>query len=72
MGVTGSGKSTFIQTATGDRSVGVNHGLRSCTGDVVVHSFRIDGFTVNLIDTPGYSSLHSTTLHKIVAERTGF
>lgn len=54
MGVTGSGKSTFIQTATGDRSVGVNHGLRSCTREVEVHSVRIDGFQVNLIDTPGY------------------
>ncbi|KAF8430537.1 P-loop containing nucleoside triphosphate hydrolase protein [Terfezia claveryi] len=54
MGVTGSGKSTFIQTATGDRSVGVNHGLRSCTREVEVHSVRIDGFQVNLIDTPGF------------------
>jgi len=53
MGVTGSGKSTFIQTATGDGSVGVNHGLRSCTREVEVHSVRIDGFQVNLIDTPG-------------------
>jgi len=53
MGVTGSGKSTFIQTATGDRSVGVNHGLRSCTREVEVHSTRVDGFLVNLIDTPG-------------------
>lgn len=53
MGVTGSGKSTFIQTATGDRSVGVNHGLRSCTREVEVHSVRIDGLQVNLIDTPG-------------------
>lgn len=72
MGVTGSGKSTFIQTATGDRSVGVNHGLRSCTREVEVHSVRIDGYQVNLIDTPGYVpsyfSLFSTLINILFAD----
>lgn len=30
MGVTGAGKSTFIQTASGDQSVAIGHGLKSC------------------------------------------
>jgi len=28
--------------------------LRSCTREVEVYSVRIDGFKVNLIDTPGF------------------
>lgn len=31
MGVTGSGKSTFIQTASGNEQVGIGHELHSCT-----------------------------------------
>lgn len=31
MGVTGAGKSTFIRTASGDESVVVGDGLKSCT-----------------------------------------
>ncbi|KAF8469467.1 hypothetical protein BDZ91DRAFT_53113 [Kalaharituber pfeilii] len=54
MGVTGSGKSTFIQTATGHKAVGVNHGLQSCTKEVQVHPFMLNGYRVNLIDTPGF------------------
>ncbi|KAI5799107.1 P-loop containing nucleoside triphosphate hydrolase protein, partial [Peziza echinospora] len=54
MGVTGCGKSTFIQKATGDRKVSVHHGLRSHTRDVEVHSCRIGNIKVNLIDTPGF------------------
>lgn len=30
MGVTGSGKSTFVKSATGDESVGVGHTLEAC------------------------------------------
>lgn len=30
MGVTGSGKSTFIETASGLSDVGVGHNLQSC------------------------------------------
>jgi ABC-type uncharacterized transport system ATPase component len=30
MGVTGAGKSTFIQTASGDSRVTVGHGNKSC------------------------------------------
>lgn len=31
MGVTGSGKSTFIKYATGSEKVGIGHNLYSCT-----------------------------------------
>lgn len=31
MGVTGAGKRTFIQTASGDPTVEIGHGLKSCT-----------------------------------------
>ena len=30
MGVTGAGKSTFIRTASGDDSILIGHGLKSC------------------------------------------
>ncbi|KAF3007914.1 hypothetical protein E8E13_011131 [Curvularia kusanoi] len=54
MGPTGSGKSTFVAQCTRDRSAKIGHSLLSCTTWVSVHSFRLDGRNVHLIDTPGF------------------
>ncbi|KDQ07708.1 hypothetical protein BOTBODRAFT_166765 [Botryobasidium botryosum FD-172 SS1] len=54
MGPTGSGKTTFINLASGgDMRVGA--GLKSCTDAVqIAKPFVLDGRTVTLIDTPGF------------------
>ena len=54
MGVTGSGKSSFINHIA-DQNVRVGHSLASCTTDPETHTARLrDGQTVYLIDTPGF------------------
>ncbi|OAX30640.1 hypothetical protein K503DRAFT_806951, partial [Rhizopogon vinicolor AM-OR11-026] len=54
MGATGSGKSTFINKASGS-SLPVGHGLESCTKEVQTsRPFVISGRFVTLIDTPGF------------------
>ncbi|KAJ5794730.1 hypothetical protein N7457_001329 [Penicillium paradoxum] len=54
MGMTGSGKSTFIGRCTGD-DVTVGHGLWSCTSEIDVFDFQCNGHNVYLIDTPGFN-----------------
>ncbi|CAK1366720.1 hypothetical protein CB0940_10104 [Cercospora beticola] len=54
MGVTGSGKSTFIQRAS-QADVGIGHSLSSYTADVAPYDFELDGHQVTLIDTPGFN-----------------
>ncbi|TEA13924.1 hypothetical protein C8034_v003990 [Colletotrichum sidae] len=54
MGVTGSGKSSFISGYCGQQ-VKVGHELNSCTSVVEVFPFELSpGQTVYLIDTPGF------------------
>ncbi|KAF5527233.1 Vegetative incompatibility protein HET-E-1 [Colletotrichum aenigma] len=54
MGITGSGKSTFISLCT-DQSVSIGQGLHSETQDIVAYPCRSDvGSNVYLIDTPGF------------------
>jgi len=54
MGATGTGKSTFINTASGS-SLRVGEGLESCTAEIETASpFYLDGRSVTLIDTPGF------------------
>ncbi|KAG2018162.1 TKL/TKL-ccin protein kinase [Coprinopsis cinerea AmutBmut pab1-1] len=54
MGATGSGKTTFINTASGS-TLRIGKGLRSCTNVVqIAESFYLDGRKVVLIDTPGF------------------
>ncbi|KAK2733110.1 hypothetical protein FQN57_002302 [Myotisia sp. PD_48] len=55
MGVTGAGKSTFIQTATGSDDISIGHTFKSCTAAVAAHTFRLDKYDVTLIDTPGFN-----------------
>ncbi|KAI4141443.1 MAG: hypothetical protein L6R39_005331 [Caloplaca ligustica] len=64
LGMTGSGKSSFIEQWTG-KSTGVGHGLRSCTANMGIFDFRLDGRTVYLIDSPGFDDTHRDDLFNL-------
>ncbi|KAK7682651.1 hypothetical protein QCA50_014451 [Cerrena zonata] len=54
MGATGSGKTSFINLASGS-DLAVGYGLESCTGEVEAATpFILNNKTVTLIDTPGF------------------
>ncbi|KAJ6132584.1 hypothetical protein N7471_007799 [Penicillium samsonianum] len=54
MGVTGSGKSSFISLCSG-KSVQIGHTLDACTAKVDVYAYKASpDRTVYLIDTPGF------------------
>lgn len=54
MGATGTGKSTFINLASG-MNLAVGDDLMSCTSEVTYsHEFILDGRRVILMDTPGF------------------
>ncbi|KAK1066326.1 hypothetical protein LTR74_007213 [Friedmanniomyces endolithicus] len=55
MGVTGAGKSRFIQVASGRDDVGIGHDLHSYTSEVRPFEFEYDGHHITLIDTPGFN-----------------
>jgi hypothetical protein len=53
MGGAGSGKTTFINEASGTK-FNVGAGLHACTTDIqVTPCFFVDGVPIKLIDTPG-------------------
>lgn len=54
MGLTGSGKSTFISRCIG-RDAQIGHDLRSCTESLGIFRFSHEGRDVYLIDTPGFN-----------------
>lgn len=58
MGITGSGKSTFIARCTGDTS-GIGHTLQSHTKDVDIIRLDYKGHTIRLVDTPGFDDSRS-------------
>lgn len=61
MGVTGSGKSTFIRTASGlVDEVEVGTGLEACTAIVRDHTFATDEYKITLIDTPGFNDTYKS------------
>ncbi|KAL2867562.1 uncharacterized protein BJX67DRAFT_380913 [Aspergillus lucknowensis] len=58
MGVTGSGKSTFISHLT-DEEVTVGNGLYACTQEVAVYRCKQSGpVNIWLVDTPGFDDTH--------------
>jgi len=60
MGPTGSGKTSFINVASGS-DLRVGAGLKSCTDVVqVAKPFELDGRSVTLIDTPGFDDTTKT------------
>ncbi|KAF2723147.1 P-loop containing nucleoside triphosphate hydrolase protein [Polychaeton citri CBS 116435] len=60
MGVTGSGKSTFIRAASQLDEVKVGHGWESCTAIVEPFDFTYKGRKITLIDTPGFNDTNKT------------
>jgi 50S ribosome-binding GTPase len=71
MGMTGSGKSTFINLLA-DEKVKVGHSLHSCTTDVQVASFNTKSGTPGyLIDTPGFDDTNRNDTD-ILKEIAGF
>lgn len=70
MGMTGSGKTTFISKVTGRPDLKIGHGLTSCTRDIEVVETRIDGHTVRFVDTPGFSdtNLSDTEVLQMIAD----
>ncbi|KAG9764077.1 hypothetical protein KCU73_g1120, partial [Aureobasidium melanogenum] len=59
MGVTGSGKSTFISHVTGGGAK-IGHDLVSCTNQIESFEFQYNGAAVHLIDTPGFDDTNRT------------
>jgi len=71
MGPTGSGKSTFINIATGF-NIGVGHSLESCTSEIKIVKLSVPEFAdgdVVFVDTPGFDDTHisDTDILKMVA-----
>jgi len=62
MGPTGTGKSTFINTATLQNGKTVGHSLESCTSDIrAVRFFHpTDNRSFIFVDTPGFDDTHKS------------
>ncbi|KUI68652.1 Cell division control protein 11 [Cytospora mali] len=70
MGMTGSGKTTFISKVTGNTDLKIGHDLTSCTQDIQVVEGKINGQTVRFVDTPGFSdtNLSDTEVLELIAD----
>ncbi|KAM0444388.1 hypothetical protein ACHAO4_010231 [Trichoderma viride] len=70
MGMTGSGKTTFIANATGRKDLKIGHDLTSCTQEIQIVETMIDGHTVRFVDTPGFSDtyLSDTEVLEMIAD----
>ncbi|KAI6104096.1 hypothetical protein F5141DRAFT_1126984 [Pisolithus sp. B1] len=52
----------FIDKVTGDAGDSVGHNLTSCTSEIRVTRYAIEGFNVVLADTPGYNDTSQSEL----------
>ncbi|KAI1193166.1 P-loop containing nucleoside triphosphate hydrolase protein [Nemania serpens] len=70
MGMTGSGKTTFISKVTGRTDLNIGHSLTSCTRDIEVIETKIDGRVVRFVDTPGFSdtTLSDSEVLQLIAD----
>ncbi|GAP88263.2 putative p-loop containing nucleoside triphosphate hydrolase protein [Rosellinia necatrix] len=70
MGMTGSGKTTFISKVTGRTDLNIGHSLTSCTRDIEVVETKIDGRVVRFVDTPGFSdtNLSDSEVLQLIAD----
>ncbi|KAI1734051.1 P-loop containing nucleoside triphosphate hydrolase protein [Xylaria scruposa] len=70
MGMTGSGKTTFVSKVTGRRDLKIGHSLTSCTRDIEVIETKIDGRVVRFVDTPGFSdtNLSDSEVLQLIAD----
>ncbi|KAF5620236.1 P-loop containing protein [Fusarium sp. NRRL 52700] len=66
MGVTGSGKSTFVRTASGNNKVTVGHSLEACTQEINAYEFNARGHNIILVDTPGFSDTYKSDTEILV------
>ncbi|KAF4994262.1 hypothetical protein FDECE_13201 [Fusarium decemcellulare] len=68
MGLTGSGRSTFIEKLT-DEDAGISHSLISGTTGLKLHCFVSGSNRVFLLDTPGFDSTpsHDTAIFQEIA-----
>jgi len=68
MGVTGAGKTTFIQEITSEQLV-IGGSLQSCTQEVNAHLCNLAGYSkkIWLLDTPGFDDTYKTDA-EILAE----
>ncbi|KAF9032985.1 P-loop containing nucleoside triphosphate hydrolase protein [Panaeolus papilionaceus] len=57
VGPVGSGKTTFVNCATGS-SLKVGHDLESCTSAISVVCFQHDNARIYVVDTPGLNDMH--------------
>ncbi|CAE6452670.1 unnamed protein product [Rhizoctonia solani] len=70
-GATGTGKSSFINDATGGKQLAVGYGQMSCTDTVeMAPPFILDGRDIWLVDTPGFddSSMSDTQVLEMIGE----
>ncbi|KAI0696923.1 P-loop containing nucleoside triphosphate hydrolase protein, partial [Cytidiella melzeri] len=71
MGMTGAGKTTFINKASGS-TLTVGQGLESCTSEVqTAEPFLLDGHVVTLVDSPGFDDTNRSEA-EILREVTTF
>ncbi|KAI6104713.1 P-loop containing nucleoside triphosphate hydrolase protein [Pisolithus croceorrhizus] len=70
MGPTGAGKSSFIAHATKQEDTGVGHDLTSCTSEIQVTKCDVEGFSIVLVDTPGFGHTNKSDLDilKLISE----
>ncbi|EPS45300.1 hypothetical protein H072_696 [Dactylellina haptotyla CBS 200.50] len=55
MGVTGAGKSSFIQLVTGNKAVKIGHSLVAETSEITSYDVQIGWDVFTLVDTPGFN-----------------
>ncbi|KAI1114496.1 P-loop containing nucleoside triphosphate hydrolase protein [Nemania sp. NC0429] len=67
MGMTGSGKSSFIADCTGRKDVEIGHDLESCTNSVAIFRENLNGRDVYLIDTPGFDDTNKEDVEILTA-----
>ncbi|KAI1202817.1 P-loop containing nucleoside triphosphate hydrolase protein [Nemania serpens] len=67
MGMTGSGKSSFIADCTGREDVEIGHDLESCTNFVAIFRQELYGRDVYLIDTPGFDDANQEDVEILTA-----
>ncbi|KZP06247.1 hypothetical protein FIBSPDRAFT_703132, partial [Athelia psychrophila] len=68
MGATGSGKSTFLEYATGKSDPSIGHGLerRTDRSRAVRCKYPREGGSIILVDTPGLDNPHKTDIEVMI------
>ncbi|KAI0907001.1 P-loop containing nucleoside triphosphate hydrolase protein [Ustulina deusta] len=67
MGMTGSGKSSFIADCTGREDAKIGHDLESCTNSIAIFREELHGRDVYLIDTPGFDDTNQEDVEVLTA-----